>query len=133
MKNSLNLGFIALLLVVLGCSCPRLNDLTKDRPSGTPTASPTTFSNTTATSASPTKTAASTDSGPTMNKYNEIKTGMTKSEVEKILGGKGEEISSSSGGGFTFSAHKWAGEKFSYVMVTFKNDKVMSKSQYGMK
>ena len=68
-----------------------------------------------------------------MAKYEQIKTNMKKSEVESILGGKGTEVSSSSGGGMTFSVYKWEGENYASIILTFKNDKVMSKSQYGLK
>lgn len=68
-----------------------------------------------------------------MEKYNQLKIDMPKSEVERILGGPGEEISQSSGGGMTFSVFKWSGEKYTSVIISFKNDKVMSKSQVGLK
>ena len=44
-----------------------------------------------------------------MAKYNQLSIGMARSEVERILGGKGTEISSSTGGGMSFSVNKWEG------------------------
>jgi hypothetical protein len=58
---------------------------------------------------------------------------MPRSEVESILGGKGTEISSSTGGGMRFSVNKWEGEKFKSIILSFKNDKIMTKSQVGLK
>jgi len=69
----------------------------------------------------------------TMEKYNKLKIGMARSEVESILGGKGTEISSSSGGGMSFSVNKWEGGAFKSIILSFKDEKIMSKSQVGLK
>ncbi|MEP6789314.1 MAG: hypothetical protein ABJB40_12825 [Acidobacteriota bacterium] len=68
-----------------------------------------------------------------MEKYNKIKIGMARSEVESILGGKGNEISSSTGGGMSFSVNQWEGDDFKSIILSFKDEKVMSKSQVGLK
>lgn len=68
-----------------------------------------------------------------MAQYNQLKIGMRRSEVERILGGAGEEISSTSGGGVNFSVNKWSGENYTSVIVSFRDDKIMSKSQVGLK
>lgn len=68
-----------------------------------------------------------------MEKYNKIKVGMPRPDVENTLGGKGTEISSSVGGGVRFSVNKWEGDKFKSIILSFRNDKVMSKSQVGLK
>lgn len=68
-----------------------------------------------------------------MEKYEKINDGMSISEVEEIIGSKGEETSSSSIGKSTYKAYRWKGEKFSFISVRFKDDKVNSKSQYGLK
>lgn len=127
MKNSLNLLFVFLLLVVLGCSCPsKLKELSEKK--DPPTRS------TPATSSTPSSTPATKgEYDLSMDKYNKIKVGMPRSEVENTLGGKGTEISSSVGGGMRFSVNKWEGEKFQSIILSFKNDKVMSKSQVGLK
>ncbi len=128
MKNSLNLGFIVLVLVVLGCSCPKLDELSRG--------DNTTVSNTATPNSPPPSTNAPTSTSKaaiSMDKYNQIKDNMTKSEVEKIIGGAGEEISSSSGGGSKFSSFKWTGDNYSTIIVMYRNDKVMSKSQFGLK
>ncbi|NNE64979.1 MAG: DUF3862 domain-containing protein [Pyrinomonadaceae bacterium] len=66
-------------------------------------------------------------------KYDKIETGMSIDEVEKIIGSKGEETSSSSVGSSSYKSFRWKGEKFSFISVRFKDDKVSSKSQYGLK
>ncbi len=58
---------------------------------------------------------------------------MARAEVENTLGGKGTEISSSMGGGVKFSVNKWEGERFQSIILSFRNDKVMTKSQVGLK
>lgn len=68
-----------------------------------------------------------------MEKYNRIKIGTARDDVESILGGKGTEISSSEGGGMKFSVNKWQGEKYTSIILSFKNDKVMSRNQVGLK
>ncbi len=68
-----------------------------------------------------------------MEKYNRIKIGTPRSEVESILGGKGTEVSSSEGGGMKFSVNKWQGAKYTSIILSFKNDKVMSRNQVGLK
>lgn len=122
MKNSLNAGFIVLILVVLGCSCPKLDELTKSgSPSPAPSASPTTGSST------PTpRTSPSTPGKVALlskEKADQIKTGMSKSEVIALLG-EGEVVSTTKGGGLTFVVMKWSDEKYNYIIMTFKNDKV---------
>ena len=130
MKNSINLVAAVLVFVVLGCACPRLSELTgkKDPPTAPPSnTGPVNVANTSRTPGS------SSTSGLTMDKYNQLKIDMPKSEVDRILGGPGEEISQSSGGGMTFSVYKWSGESYTSVIISFKNDRIMSKSQVGLK
>ena len=69
----------------------------------------------------------------TMAKYNQLRIGQSREEVEAILGGKGTEISSSTGGGMSFSVNKWDGDNFKSIILSFKNEKIMSKSQVGLK
>lgn len=129
MKNSLNLCLVFLLLVVLGCSCPsKLKELAEKKDS--PTTRPTPTTNSTPSSTPVKSTGEYTLS---MEKYNKIKVGMPRPDVENTLGGKGTEISSSVGGGVRFSVNKWEGEKFQSIILSFRNDKVMSKSQVGLK
>ncbi len=128
MNNSFNLGIVVLVFVVLGCSCPKLSELTqKGGNPGRPTASPSMSNTAPTTSPTPASGALSID------RYNQIKTGMTRSDVERLLGGAGTQFSSTTGGGVTFASYKWEGENFRTIFITFRDDKVLSKSQVGLK
>lgn len=131
MKNTLNLCLAILFLVVLGCSCPAtLAELGKQVDSSTPYPTPS------ANSTTSTTTNTTTSEGEydlTMEKYNQLTIGMARSKVEEILGGKGTEISSSTGGGVRFSVNKWDGENFKSIILSFRNDKIMTRSQAGLK
>ncbi len=131
MKNSLNLAFVILFLVVLGCSCPRLDDLRGDKGTPSPSATPASSNP----SRTPEKKAPPSDSTSslTIAKYNQLKIKMPKDDVDRILGGPGTEISTSSGGGMTFSVYKWSGENYTSIIISFQDDKIMSKSQVGLK
>ncbi len=126
-RNTANICLIALILVVLGCSCPdKLKELSENGSNATPRSTP---------SSTPT-TAEPSNKGEynlSMDKYNRIKVGMPRPEVENTLGGKGTEISSTVGGGVRFSVNKWEGESYQSIILSFRNDKVMSKSQVGLK
>lgn len=129
MKSRNNLIIVGVLLVGLACSCPnRLKELTENRDG--PTSSPTPSR-----SATPSSTPVTSkgEYSLSMEKYNKVKVGMPRADVENTLGGKGTEISSSVGGGVRFSVNKWEGEGFQSIILTFRNDKVMSKSQVGLK
>ncbi len=130
MKNSLNFGLVALLFVVLGCSCPFLKNLKLDekedapKPAATPSV---------ANTATPKVKSSDKTASLTLDDYNQLKNGMSKSEVEQILGSEGEQVSSSEIGKYKIETYKWQGENFSFVIITFRNDKVFSKSQANLK
>lgn len=128
MKNSINLCLALLFLVVLGCSCPsKLAELGKNK--ATPTPAP--FSTPTVNPTVPTAKTGEYD--VTMAKYNQISIGTSRADVERILGGKGTEVSNSEGGGVRFSVNKWEGANYKSIILSFKNDKVMTRSQVGLK
>lgn len=125
MKNSLNLVLVILLFVVLGCSCPKLSELANKGTQPPPRAG----------SPEPAGTRTVTNKGEydvTKAKYEQIKIGMKKPDVEEIFGGKGEEYYSGTGGGVSFTSVKWVGDNFKTVLVSFRDDKVTSKSQVGL-
>ena len=127
MKNLTNIFCVGALLFVMGCGCPQLRNLGKKDPPPPPPPPP-------SNSYPPPATPGKSGTGKlTMAQYNQLKIGMARSEVERILGGSGEEISSSSGGGYTFSVNKWSGEDYTAIIISFKNDKIMSKSQVALK
>ncbi|NOT47714.1 MAG: hypothetical protein HOP17_08180 [Acidobacteria bacterium] len=128
MKNLLNLSAVVLLFLVMGCGCPQFRNLGKKDPPPPPPPAPSNAPP----PAAPTPRGGQT-SALTMAQYNQLKIGMKRSEVERILGGPGEEISSTSGGGVNFSVNKWSGESYTSVIISFRDDKIMSKSQVGLK
>lgn len=129
MKNPLNLGIIVLVLVVLGCTCPqKLRELSND--SKTPSTSPSPFSTPTVSQPTPAK-AGGYDL--TMAKYNQISIGTSRADVERILGGKGTEVSNTTGGGVRFTVNKWEGDNYKSIILSFRDDKVMTRSQVALK
>jgi hypothetical protein len=132
MKNSLNLVIVTFIFIALGCSCPKLSDLGKKTDdSSTKSGNSDSIANTA------TKTAKDNDrqksSALNIADYNRVKNGMKLSEVLDILGSEGSEVSSSEAGKAKISTYKWEGKDYSYIICTFNNDKLMLKSQSGIK
>jgi hypothetical protein len=72
--------------------------------------------------------------GVTKANYNELKTGMTYSQVVQVLGKDGDELSSNEIGDIKTVMYKWDGDSFgSNMNAMFQNDKLMSKAQIGLK
>jgi hypothetical protein len=70
----------------------------------------------------------------TMDKFERLQDGMSYSEVKAILGQPGEQLSSSSLGGSTTVMYQWRAEEgFGNMNAMFQDDKMISKSQYGLK
>lgn len=132
MKNLFNIGFVVLILVVLGCNCQKLKEMS-EQGSSTPSSSP----NVSNTSSSPTTTSSSpsttSSGGLTKAKYDQLKNGMSLKEVNDILGKSGEETSSSQVGSTKIATYKWQGEDFEYIFCNFSNDKMTFKSQANLK
>lgn len=124
MKNSVSSVLIAMLFVVLGCS------LINKKPEKVDTPTPSTDSSPTA-SESP-KTTTSGTGSLSMDKFNEIKNGMTYEEVVKTIGFEGTETRSSEFGKIKVTSYKWEGEKFQRIFATFRDGKLTSKSQTGL-
>jgi hypothetical protein len=129
MKNSLNIGLTIILLAILGCSCPKLTDLAKKSENAPPPAE-TPYPPTAPNTPSIPSTASS---DLTLDTYNQIQTNMARSDVEKLLGGPGIKVSTSKGGGVTFEGRQWKDKDYNSIIITFRNDKVMTKTQVGLK
>ena len=130
MKNLYNIGFVVLLLAVLGCNCQKLQELANEGKTS-PTATPSTTS-----SPSSTSSPASTDSkktGLTMDKYNQIKNGMSYDEVKTIIGSEGTQTMSSGEGKYKVESYKWDGDDYQFISVVFMGGKVNSKVQANLK
>ncbi len=131
--NSSNLAIVALLLVVLGCSCPRaLKELSRAKSTPPPRSTPISVA-TPDRASTPGLNENKGDYDITLEKFNKISTGTSRSDVERLLGGKGAEVTSTTGGGVRFTVVKWEGEKYSSIIITFRNDKVSTKTQVGLK
>lgn len=70
----------------------------------------------------------------TRAEYEAIQPGMTYDEVVEIIGGPGEEISSSSLGGFTTVMYSWrgSGSLGANANAMFQNGRLISKAQFGL-
>lgn len=127
-NNSLNLVLIIFAFVIVGCSCPNLNDLQTKIGEGTKKTETNTASNA---AVAPKK--SSETSQISVEKYNRLKNGMSVKQVVEIMGDSGEELQSSETGKYKIATYKWTGENFSYIVLTFMNDKLQSKSKGGIK
>ena len=58
---------------------------------------------------------------------------MTRAEVEKILGSKGTQVSSFSGGDTTYTVDQWETADYKSITLTFENDKVTFRAESGLK
>lgn len=131
-SNALSLVLIIGIFVVIGCACPRLNDL--GSPSGTSnTTTGTPASNTNTTSTTSNDNSSTKSSGLTMEKYNQIKNGMNYKQVAEIIGSEGTETMSSGEGKYKVTSYKWEGEQFQFITCVFMGDKLTSKVQANLK
>lgn len=138
MKNLSNVGFVVLLLFVLGCNCQSKLQELADQGKTSPSPSPTVANTLTTPNDSPSPTtstprSSSSSDGLTMAKYDQIKDGMSYREVADILGTEGEEQSSSRVGSTTIKTYQFKGKGYEYIFCNFTNDKLSFKSQANLK
>lgn len=67
----------------------------------------------------------------TMEKYNQVTTGMTYEQVQGILG-EGTEMSRNEMAGYTTVMYMWENEDGSNMNIIFQNDAVNTKAQFGL-
>ena len=128
MKNLYNAGFAVLFLVVLGCNCQRLQELANE--SKTP---PSSSPSTTSSPSSSSSPGSSDKKALTLDKYNQIKNGMSYKEVVDIMGSEGTQTMSSGEGKYKVESYKWEGDNYQFVSIVFMGEKVNSKVQNGLK
>ena len=127
MKNSLNLVLVILFLVVLGCSCPKMDELTKKiENSSTPRPTP-------SSSESPDDSITTSKPGVTLDNYNKLKDDMSYSKVVEILGSEGKEISTYKVGKTKIVSYQWEGSGYAYIFANFTDDKLTFKSNANLK
>jgi hypothetical protein len=127
-NNSLNLVLITLAFVVIGCSCPSMNDIQKKIDEGSKKTETNSVSNSV-----PVSNKSDQMSVLSVEKYDKLKNGMSVEEAKAIMGDSGEEMQSSESGKYKIVTYKWTGEGYSYIIATFMNDKLQSKSKGGVK
>jgi hypothetical protein len=70
----------------------------------------------------------------TKNEYEEVETGMSYEEVKDIIGEPGEELSSVEFPGIGKSVmYSWRNDNFSTMTAMFTGNRLVSKSQFGLK
>jgi hypothetical protein len=69
----------------------------------------------------------------TLDKFNQIKNGMTYKEVVDIMGSEGTQTLSSGEGKYKVESYKWEGDNYQFLTITFIGEKVNSKFQNGLK
>ena len=79
---------------------------------------------------------ALTSSAPpvvTLAEYEQIRNGMSYSEVRSIIGESGQELSRSDLAGYTTVMYSWANSNGSNMNAMFQNDKLVNKAQLGLR
>ncbi len=72
------------------------------------------------------------ESGVTMANYNRLRTGMSYSQVVKILGSGGTELSSNDIGGYHTVMYMWQGDGGGNMNAMFQNGRLIQKAQFGL-
>jgi hypothetical protein len=133
MKNSLNMVIVIFILVVLGCSCPKMEDIQKKIDESSKKTSNSDKVSNTATKTAKDDSDSNDSSEITMAQYRQIKNGMSYKEVKEIIGREGTEVSSSGDGKYKVESYKWEGEDFKFINIVLMGDKVTSKVQANLK
>lgn len=120
----LNLTLIAVILIT-GAGCGFLTKADRVGEKVTPLAPTNTTAATTEAPSAP-KTDAS---ALTVEKFDRLKNGMSYAEVKAIIGQEGTQNSSSESGRYKIESYKWEGADYARIYATFRNDKLISKSQ----
>ena len=135
MKNSLNLVLAILFFVVLGCSCPNMEELAKkiDESQKANRTNSAVNTNTSSTPSGNNSNSSSSSSDLTLEKFNQIKNGMSYKEVVDILGKEGTETMDSGTGKYRVQSFKWEGDNYKFITIVMTGDKVSSKFQANLK
>lgn len=66
------------------------------------------------------------------DKFKQIQNGMTYDQVKQIIGSDGTEQSTTEVSGITTKIYEWEADGFGAATVTFEDDKVVNKAQFGV-
>jgi hypothetical protein len=123
MKTTINLSllFLIALAITLGCkNSSKIATQSENSAQSSTTVEP--------------STAPEVVSKVTAASFAKIKTGMRYEQVVEILGQDGEVLSESEFGSTKTVMYQWKGEGFGANMnAMFQNDKLINKSQFGLK
>jgi hypothetical protein len=134
MKNLLNLGFVVLLFVVLGCNCQQKLQEIADKSKETPSSSPNVSNTSSSPKTTDTKPSKNGKASLSLDKYNQIKNGMSYKDIVEIIGSEGVETMSSGEGKYKVTSYKWEGSgDFEFIYAVFTGDKMSSKTQANLK
>jgi hypothetical protein len=132
MKKSISLVIITLLFVVLGCSFGSLTGKKDDVPTPVPDAKSGDTAEKKADDSTSGSDSSSSSASLSIDNFNKIELDMDYDAVKGIMGGEGNETSSSKSGSYESKAYEWKGDKFARVSVRFQNGKLVSKSQSNL-
>lgn len=70
-----------------------------------------------------------------MAQYQQLRDGMSYAEAQRVLGGPGEELSSSTIGNIRTVMYKWDGDGSigANMNAMFQNDRLTMKAQHGLR
>lgn len=68
----------------------------------------------------------------TKEAYDRVEMGMARPAVERVIGRPGEEMSRSEFAGIVTVLYSWRNPDGSNMIVTFQNDRSISKAQFGL-
>ncbi|NNE98015.1 MAG: DUF3862 domain-containing protein [Pyrinomonadaceae bacterium] len=128
MKKTLSLVLAALMLVVLGCSLGGLG--TKEEPAPTPVADKPDTGDSTSTD-KPESTSSGGSAAVNYENFSKLKFDMSYDEAKGVMGGDGNETSSSKSGSYESKSYQWKDGRKS-VRARFRNGKLASRSQTGL-
>ncbi len=130
MKKSISLVLATLLFVVLGCNFGSSD--TKEETAPTPAADTTSSDNTGSSSSDSSSSSSGEKADLSMDKFNKIELEMDYDKVKEIMGSEGDKTSETKNKSYESQSYEWKGDKFARIRTSFRDGKLVSKSQSGI-